>query len=60
MSEDKERKLKSEGEELAKIAVESGMGAKQLQTLYRLVKTRSLPFVEAYIKRQILMLVNFR
>jgi hypothetical protein len=53
MSEDKERKLKSEGEELAKIAVESGMGAKQLQTVYRLVKTRSLPFVEAYIKRQI-------
>ncbi|MBS7634483.1 hypothetical protein KEJ34_03160 [Candidatus Bathyarchaeota archaeon] len=29
------------------------MGAKQLQTIYRLVKTRPLPFVEAYIKRQI-------
>ena len=53
MAEDIERKLKLEGEELAKIAVESGMGAKQLQTIYRLVKTRPLPFVEAYIERQI-------
>lgn len=53
MSEDKERRLKLEGEELAKITVDSGMGAKQLQTIYRLVKTRPLSFVEAYIKRQI-------
>ncbi|MGB9672029.1 MAG: hypothetical protein ACPLZY_02660 [Candidatus Norongarragalinales archaeon] len=48
-----EKKLKTEGEELAKIAVDSGMGAKQLQTIHRLVKTRPLPYVEAYVQRQI-------
>lgn len=51
MSEEKNLKLK--GEELAKIAVESGMGAKQLQTIYKLLRTRPLPFVEAYVQRQI-------
>ncbi|MEM3183385.1 MAG: hypothetical protein QXL87_02875, partial [Nitrososphaerota archaeon] len=53
MLEERERELKLEGEGLAKIAVDSGMGAKQLQTLYKLVRTNPLPFVEAYIKRQI-------
>ncbi|MEM2092136.1 MAG: hypothetical protein QXR59_02485 [Candidatus Bathyarchaeia archaeon] len=53
MSEEKERNLKLDGEDLAKIAVNSGMGAKQLQTVYKLVRTRPLPFVEAYIQRQI-------
>lgn len=48
-----EKNLKIEGESLAKIAVDSGMGAKQLQTLYRLTKTRPLAFVEAFVKRQI-------
>lgn len=48
-----ERSLKIKGENLAKIAVESKMGAKQLQTLYRLLKTRPLAFVEAYVQRQI-------
>jgi len=48
-----EKILKTEGEELAKVAVDSQMGSKQLQTLYRLVKTRPLAFVEAYVKRQI-------
>jgi len=48
-----EKNLKTEGENLAKIAVDSGMGAKQLQTLYRLAKTRPLAYVEAYVQRQI-------
>jgi len=48
-----ERSLKLKGEELARIAVSSGMGAKQLQTIYKLTKTRSLAFVEAYVQRQI-------
>lgn len=51
--EEKERELKMRGEEIAEIAVNFGMGAKQLQTIYRLVKTRPLPFVEAFIERQI-------
>jgi len=48
-----EKILKSEGEELARVAVKSGMGAKQLQTIYRLVKTRPLAYVQAFVKRQI-------
>ncbi len=48
-----EKDLKKEGEELAKIAVESGLGAKQLATLYRQTMTKSMPFVEAFVKRQI-------
>jgi len=48
-----EKNLKTEGENLAKIAVDSGMGAKQLQTLYHLAKTRPLAYVEAYVQRQI-------
>jgi len=51
MTEEKE--LKKEGEELAKLAVKSGMGAKQLQVIYRLVKTRPIAFVQAFIQRQI-------
>lgn len=51
MTEEKE--LKKEGEELAKLAVESGMGGKQLQAIYRLVKTRPIAFVQAFIQRQI-------
>lgn len=48
-----EKSLKMEGEELARIAVDSGMGAKQLQTIYRLVKTKPLAYVQAFVKRQI-------
>jgi len=48
-----EKNLKMEGEELARIAVNSGMSAKQLQTIYRLAKTRPLPYVQAFVKRQI-------
>jgi hypothetical protein len=48
-----EKSLKLEGEELARVAVSSGMGAKQLQTIYRLIKTRPLAFVEAFVQRQI-------
>jgi lambda repressor-like predicted transcriptional regulator len=33
-----ERSLKKEGEDLAKVAVESGLGSKQLQTIYRLTR----------------------
>jgi hypothetical protein len=51
MTEEKE--LKKEGEELAKLAVESGMGSKQLQIIYKLVKIRSMPFVQAFIQKQI-------
>ncbi len=51
MAEEKE--LKMEGEQLAKVAVECGMGSKQLQTIYRLVKTKPMAYVEAYVQRQI-------
>lgn len=47
-----EKSLMVEGEELARIAVESGMGAKQLQSLYRMAKTMPLAHVEAHVKRQ--------
>lgn len=48
-----ERSLKKEGEELAKAASESGMGSKQLQNIFRLTKTKPMPYVEAFIQRQI-------
>ena len=48
----KEEDLKEKGETLAKIAVDSGVGSKQLTTIYKLAKTRSLPFIEVFIKRQ--------
>ncbi len=48
-----EKDLKVEGEQLARIAVESEMGSKQLQTIYRLVKTKPTAYVQAYIQRQI-------
>jgi hypothetical protein len=48
-----ERDFKKEGEVLAKVAVDGGMGAKQLQTIYRLVKTKPMAYVEAYVQRQI-------
>ncbi|MEM1539687.1 MAG: hypothetical protein QXW82_07835 [Candidatus Bathyarchaeia archaeon] len=51
MAEEKE--LKEEGEQLARIAVESGMSSNQLQTIYRLVKTKPIAYVQAYIQRQI-------
>jgi hypothetical protein len=51
MSEEKD--LKKEGEELAKVAVESKMGARQLRTIYISAKTKPLPMVEAFIQRQI-------
>lgn len=48
-----EKELKKEGEELARVAVESGIGLKQLQVIYRLVKTKPMTFVQAYVQRQI-------
>jgi len=48
-----EKKLKNEGEELAKLAVESGMGSKQLQVLYKISKTKPMAFVQAFLERQI-------
>ena len=48
-----EEALKELGEELAKAAVDSEMSAKQLQTIYQLVKTKPLAFVEAHLKRQL-------
>ena len=48
----KEKDLKEKGEKLAKIAVEHGVGSKQLTTLNKLVKTKPLPFVEVFTKRQ--------
>jgi hypothetical protein len=67
MSEEKEKKFKIEGEELARAAVDSRMGSKQLQTIYNLVKIKPLPFkikpltfVETYIQRQISRALNGR
>jgi len=40
------------GKDLAKTAVDSDMGAKQLQTIYQLAKTRPLAFVKAHLQRQ--------
>ena len=48
----KEKDLKEKGETLAKIAVEGGLGYKQLTTLYKLAKTKPVSFIEAFIKRQ--------
>jgi len=41
------------GDELAKLAVSSGLGGDQLRRLYRYVRTRSMPEVEAWVMRQI-------
>ncbi|MCX8151314.1 MAG: hypothetical protein N3D85_07430 [Candidatus Bathyarchaeota archaeon] len=48
-----ELSLKTKGEELAKLAVEHGLGSKQLRDLYKITKTKPLPMVEVHIKRQI-------
>jgi hypothetical protein len=48
-----ERSLKREGEDLAKVAVESGLGSKQLQMIYRMSRSKSMAFVEAFVQRQI-------
>lgn len=48
-----EKELKSEAESLAKIAVESGLGSKQLRAIYDLCRTKPLPVVEAYVQRQL-------
>lgn len=48
----KEKDLKEKGETLAKKAVEGGLGSKQLKTLYKLAKTKPVPFIEVFIKRQ--------
>jgi hypothetical protein len=47
-----EKDLKEKGEELAKVAVEVGLGFRQLKTLYKLAKTKPVPFIEAFVKRQ--------
>ena len=53
-----EEELYNEGEELARIAVSSGMAIDQLRKVYDMVKVRPLiepvplPYVHAYIKRQ--------
>jgi hypothetical protein len=51
MSEESE--LKRQGEELAKAAVDSKLGAKQLRTIYTLTKTKPLPMVEAFLQHQL-------
>ena len=48
-----ERDLKKLGEDLAESAVRAGVAAKPLKELYRLVKTKPIPFLEAYVERQI-------
>jgi len=48
-----ERELEQKGERLAEVAVKSELGAKQLRAIYNLVRTKPLPFVEAFIKYQI-------
>ena len=48
-----EKELKELGEELAEAAAKADIGVKQLRDLYRIAKTRSIPFLEAYVKRQI-------
>lgn len=48
-----ERELKTKGEELAELAVKSELGAAQLRDVYYMSKTKSLPFVEAFIQHQI-------
>jgi len=47
-----EETFKSIGEELARVAVDSDMGAKQLQMIYQLTKTKPLAFVQAHLERQ--------
>lgn len=47
-----EKLLKEYGENLAKLSVENGVAQRALTTLYKIVKTRPMPFVEAFIKRQ--------
>ena len=44
--------LKKKGEELARIAVENNLGSKQLTTLYGLAKTKPIPYVEAFVEKQ--------
>jgi len=48
-----EKKLKELGEKLAKAAAKADVGAKQLRELFKISKTRPIPFLEAYVKRQI-------
>jgi len=52
-TEGTEKELKAEGEKLAETAVRDGLGAKQLGLLYRLAKTKPMPFVEAFVQKQI-------
>jgi hypothetical protein len=53
-----EKNLKFEGDELARICVESGMGVDQLRKIYQLVRVRplldvkSLEYVQVYVQRQ--------
>ena len=48
----KEKEIKEKGEELGKTAVDDSLGSKQLKTLYKLAKTKPMPFIEVFIKRQ--------
>lgn len=48
-----EKEYSDLGEELAKLAVQTGLGAKQLRDLYSYIKNKPLPEVEAVVKRQI-------
>jgi len=48
-----EKEYKELGDELAKLAVSSGLSGDQLRQLYRYVRTRSTPEVEARVQRQI-------
>lgn len=48
-----EKELKEIGEKIAEAAARANVGAKQMRELYRITKTRSIPYLEAHIKRQI-------
>lgn len=48
-----ESEYKELGEGLAESSVRTGLGARQLRSIYKLVKTKPLPMVEAFVKRQI-------
>lgn len=45
--------MKEIGEKLAKAAAMADVGTNQMRELYRIVKTKSIPYLEAYVKRQI-------
>jgi len=47
-----EKELKDKGEEIAQAAIDVGVAFNQLKMLYKLAKTKPVPFLEAFVKRQ--------